>query len=394
MLNSVPESMRACLIEAAKLAGPAFKRKAAEPPLALGGGAAGPLSFNIQVDASSRSLPPVPPPAPGPMAAFAAAAAAAAGPGSTGGQLAGSESDPLIPGLIAGPLPSDPLLAAIPPLPVPPLPGGEQPAAASTGDAAGAAPAAGDAAAAPGGEQQQLLDLIRWELAVLAWGLVPACNTPIPAGWPSAARHHESPTAASAHPAGASTAAWWRRAPSRRCRPRCWGRQAAAPTLRQGRRRYPCPTPQRPWLWWSRCSHGSRQHLGRRRQQRWQWHPLQSSRWAWRCGGVHRKGPLAQGARQPAVPRQPVSAPLTLHLPRRPPPAGRVWQRRHAAQRRPGCAAGGAGQVSGTGRGAAALQLGRHRWNCWRYAGAGPASPLTSRRPGAAAAGATACSRA
>ena len=64
MLNSVPESMRACLIEAAKLSAPGFKKKEAAAGSELGslGGSAGPLSFNISVDAG-RAPPPPPAPA-------------------------------------------------------------------------------------------------------------------------------------------------------------------------------------------------------------------------------------------------------------------------------------------------------------------------------------------
>lgn len=135
LLNSVPESMRACLIEAAKLAGPAFKRKAPEQAAAgggLGGLGSGPLSFEISVDAGRA------PPASAALAAFAAAA----GAGPSGGQLPTAESDQLLLG--APPIPpltSGPLLH-IPPLPAPP--------------AACAVPAG------PLGDgPQQLLDLIR-----------------------------------------------------------------------------------------------------------------------------------------------------------------------------------------------------------------------------------------
>lgn len=158
MLNSVPESMRACLIEAAKLSAPGFKKKAeaaAGSELGSLGGSAGPLSFNISVDAG-RAPPAAPASA---VAAFAAAAGGAGG----GGGLAGAESDPLL--LMAGAMGSDPLLGPIPPLGAPPT------TVPQAVDGQGAT-ASGDAAAAQRGaapgNQQQLLDLIR---CVLCAGL-------------------------------------------------------------------------------------------------------------------------------------------------------------------------------------------------------------------------------
>lgn len=89
MLNSVPESMRACLIEAAKLAGPAFKHKVSDPAAAGAASSSGPLSFNISVDAGRG------PPAPAADAVAAFATAAANGAGGSGG-MPNAESDPLI----------------------------------------------------------------------------------------------------------------------------------------------------------------------------------------------------------------------------------------------------------------------------------------------------------
>lgn len=153
MLNSVPEAMRACLIEAAKLSAPGFKKKAEAAvggELGSLGGSAGPLSFNISVDAGRA-----PPAAPaGAVAAFAAAAAA----GSSGVGLGGAESDPLL--LMAGAMGSDPLLGPIPPLGAPPT---TVPAAVDGQGAVGGSDAAASQRGAAAGNQQQLLDLIRWE---------------------------------------------------------------------------------------------------------------------------------------------------------------------------------------------------------------------------------------
>ncbi|PSC72449.1 myb-related B-like isoform B [Micractinium conductrix] len=147
MLNSMPESMRACLIEAAKLAGPAFKRKTAVEG-ALGGGNGGlgcmPLSFNISVDAGRAP----PAPAAGAVAAFAAAA----GGGGGSGGLPGAESDPLIAGLMGG-LASDPLLGSIPRLSAPPP---SEPSAPQQEGGAGPA-----AAAVQGRDQEQLMYMFR-----------------------------------------------------------------------------------------------------------------------------------------------------------------------------------------------------------------------------------------
>ena len=157
MLNSVPESMRACLIEAAKLAGPAFKRKAAEQQQAAaaapGGATAavGPLSFNISVDAG-RAAPTGG--AAGAMAAFAAAAAAAGVQGA-GSMPATAESDPLITGLLAGALGSDPMLGPLPSLAAAPsTQQGDQPPLAAEQQAGQQRQG--------GSDPQQLLDLIRW----------------------------------------------------------------------------------------------------------------------------------------------------------------------------------------------------------------------------------------
>lgn len=156
MLNSVPESMRACLIEAAKLAGPAFKRKAADhvAPGAVGSGS-GPLSFNITVDAGRA------PPAPASAGAIAAFAAAAAGGGVSAAGLPPAESDPLISGLVVGGLGSDALLGPIPPLPALPMAVPSLPLPVSHQQTAAAA-AAGQAQDGNGGDQDQLLDMLRW----------------------------------------------------------------------------------------------------------------------------------------------------------------------------------------------------------------------------------------
>jgi hypothetical protein len=169
MLNAVPESMRACLIEAAKLAGPAFRRKAADG----GGSGGGGLCFNISVDAGR-----------GPSVAAALAAAGAHGGDGGSGALDGGESDPLISGLVGQALGSNPLLGPLPVLPPPPpLPPATMPiavgarrsilptAAASVPPAAEGARRAGSVLAealdvapraAEATDQQQLLNLIRW----------------------------------------------------------------------------------------------------------------------------------------------------------------------------------------------------------------------------------------
>ncbi len=204
MLNSVPESMRACLIEAAKLAGPAFKRKMSDPPFAGAASGSGPLSFNISVDAGRGP----PAPAAGAVAAFATAAA-----GSTGGSSsipnageAGSqrvcvcvespcqsrhmgcgaavavsallfgprhlslvsacvqpaaESDPLISGLMVGALGSDPLLGPLPPLSAPPssIPTLPLPQPVQAARQVAGSSAAGPAASGSGAGAQQLLNM-------------------------------------------------------------------------------------------------------------------------------------------------------------------------------------------------------------------------------------------
>lgn len=196
MLNSVPESMRACLIEAAKLAGPAFKHKVSDPAAAGAASSSGPLSFNISVDAGRG------PPAPAADAVAAFATAAANGAGGSGGMpnageacgrtfgsrnslpyislwcyagfcmfhasLASScrrlcfppaaESDPLISGLMVGALGSDPLLGPLPPLSAPPS---SIPALPLPGAVQAAGRAAGSSAAGPaaGGGAQQLLSM-------------------------------------------------------------------------------------------------------------------------------------------------------------------------------------------------------------------------------------------
>ena len=184
MLNSVPESMRACLIEAAKLAGPAFKRKTAEqqvPAAAAGAGAAGgPLSFNISVDAG-RGPPVVHPaaaaaaadaeplasfPSAGAMATAAGADAAAAGVQPQATPLpSGESSDPLISGILNGVLASGPLLCPIPSLPPPPLPVGPVGGRAQPGQEPQQGPEAAEqpphAGSSGGGNEQQLLDLIQ-----------------------------------------------------------------------------------------------------------------------------------------------------------------------------------------------------------------------------------------
>jgi hypothetical protein len=180
MLNSVPESMRACLIEAAKLAGPAFKRKAAEQQqqqaAAPGGAAAavGPLSFNISVDAG-RAPPTNAGASAGAMAAFAAAAA-------TGAQRSGSmpataESDPLITGLLAGALGSDPMLGPLSSLAAAPsTQRGGQPADVEQQQQAGQQRQGGS-------DPQQLLDLIRWAgLCAQAVCAAPALRVGQPTG--------------------------------------------------------------------------------------------------------------------------------------------------------------------------------------------------------------------
>lgn len=201
MLNSVPESMRACLIEAAKLAGPAFKRKIADPALAGAASGSGPISFNIAVDAGRG--PAVP--AAGVVTAFATAG----GTGGSGGMpnagkvwLKGlcarpldtfvgcgrdsswmahagahvmlslllcqpcAESDPLIPGLMAGALGSDPLLGPLPPLSAPPsriaalpLPAPVQAAGQAVG---GSAPVPAAVNAGSGAQQLLNMGMIGW----------------------------------------------------------------------------------------------------------------------------------------------------------------------------------------------------------------------------------------
>lgn len=147
--------MRACLIEAAKLAGPAFKNKAPEQPEDGAGGSGSlaglgpsPLSFEISVDAGRGP----PAPAPSAMAAFEAAVVAGTGEAAALPAMPTAESDQLL--LMTGgpPMGSDRLLPMPPPLPAPPLLGAQQP---------GGAPVAPAPAAALGDGPQQLLDLIR-----------------------------------------------------------------------------------------------------------------------------------------------------------------------------------------------------------------------------------------
>jgi hypothetical protein len=175
MLNSVPESMRACLIEAAKLAGPAFKRKAADCGAAPGSSGPGPLSFSITVDASGRGAAAAPPPAAGPaMAAFAAAAAGI--PAAPPGVLGVAESDPLISALPGGNIGSNPLLGPLPSLAgVPSARTAPMPAAEAVAAGGSRLPAAAAAGAQHGGsgDQQELLELIRCGL--LGGG---ACGVP------------------------------------------------------------------------------------------------------------------------------------------------------------------------------------------------------------------------
>ncbi|KAL4444372.1 hypothetical protein ABPG75_012109 [Micractinium tetrahymenae] len=170
MLNSVPESMRACLIEAAKLAGPAFKRKTSDPTLVGPASGSGPLSFNIAVDAGRRP----PAPAAGAVAAFAAAAG---GGGGGSGSMPNAESDPLIPGLMVGALGSDPLLGPLPPLSAPPssipalpLPAPAQPVGGQAAGGIAAVPAAGGG----GGQAQQLLNMSMLGSGVVQQGGKPA----------------------------------------------------------------------------------------------------------------------------------------------------------------------------------------------------------------------------
>lgn len=163
MLNSVPESMRACLIEAAKLAGPAFKRKAVECGAAPG--SSGPLSFSITVDASGRGAAAAPPPAAGPaMAAFAVAAAGI--PAAPPGLIGVAESDTMISTLPGGNIGSNPLLGPLPSLAglpsaqAPPLPVAK--AAATQQDGSD--------------DQQQLLELIRCALGCSGRPVLPAAG--------------------------------------------------------------------------------------------------------------------------------------------------------------------------------------------------------------------------
>jgi hypothetical protein len=265
MLNSVPESMRACLIEAAKLAGPAFKRKAAEQQqqaaAAPGGAAAavGPLSFNISVDAG-RAPPINAGGSAGAMVAFAAAPA----PAATGAQRSGSmpataESDPLITGLLAGALGSDPMLGPLSSL------------AAGPSMQRGGQPADGEQQQAGqqrqgGSDPQQLLDLIRWAgwcaqavraaLLLLGWASpkVHSFQTPIPT----------LPCVLTAA-AGAWTAAQRSRVPSRPQR-WAWLQQGTPHTLQQPHctcrwqqqrwrrrsNRLPSRCSGRRWRWWWR----------------------------------------------------------------------------------------------------------------------------------------------